>query len=435
MGPEIQVILVFGVFIGLLVLGMSVPFAIAVPSLVYIWLQVGFKGFRALGIVSWGSTASFVLTAIPLFILMAELMQRSGLTMRVYRGLARLVNVIPGGLLQTNVIGCAVFASISGSSITTAASIGGVALPELQRRRYDPRLSAGSLAAGGTLGILIPPSLAMIIYSTFTETSVARLFMAGVVPGLLLTAMFSAYIAAYALLRPEVAPRVGEPAGAGLAQWVGALADVVPFAILIGAVLGSIYAGIATPTEAAALGCFAVLALCAAFGQMNWRIFSEALHVTVVVCGNILFIVLAAYLFSYAISTAGVGDAVTAWVVSLKLTRLEFFAMLFVLYTVLGCLVESVGMIVITVPLLFPILAQYGIDPIWFGIILVVFVELGQISPPIGINLYVVQAMWNGRLSDVVLGTIPFHVLMLVLLVLLMIWPEIALWLPSRMQQ
>ncbi len=435
MSPEITLLFVFGVFLGLLVLGMSVPFSIAVPSLIYIWMQVGFKGFRALGLVSWGSTASFVLTAIPLFILMAELMQRSGLTMRVYRGLARMVSRIPGGLLQTNIIGCAVFASISGSSITTAASIGGVALPELQRRKYDPRLSAGSLAAGGTLGILIPPSLAMIIYSSFTETSVARLFMAGVMPGLLLTAMFSLYIAIIALVRPEVAPRVHEATVAGIRQWIPALLDVVPFALLIIAVLGSIYGGIATPTEAAALGCLSVLLLCLVFGNLSWRILSESLHNTVVVSGNIMFIVLAAYLFSYAISTAGVADDITAWVVGLNLSKLQFFVALLVLYTVLGCLVESVGMIVITVPLLFPILPQFGIDPIWFGIVLVVFIELGQISPPIGINLYVVQAMWNGKLSDVVMGTIPFHVLMLVLLLLLMIWPEIALWLPSRMHQ
>jgi len=210
-GPELQIIFVFGVFVVLLVIGMSVPFAITVPSLVYIYLQGGLKGFNALGLVGWGSMNSFILTAIPLFILMAEIMLRSGLTTRVYQGLALLVSRIPGGLLQTNILGCAIFASISGSSITTAASIGGVALPQLQRLKYDPKLSAGSLAAGGTLGILIPPSLAMIIYSSFTETSVAKLFMAGVVPGLLLTAMFMAYIFVIALIRPEVAPKMPWP--------------------------------------------------------------------------------------------------------------------------------------------------------------------------------------------------------------------------------
>ena len=430
MGPELQIIFVFGVFIFLLVIGMTVPFAITIPSLVYIYLQGGMKGFNALGLVSWGSMNSFILTAIPLFILMAEIMLRSGLTTRVYQGLALLVSRVPGGLLQTNILGCAIFASISGSSITTAASIGGVALPQLQRLKYDPKLSAGSLAAGGTLGILIPPSLAMIIYSSFTETSVAKLFMAGVVPGLLLTAMFMAYIFVHALVRPEVAPRMPTPT---FAQVLTAFSDVFPFILLIMFVLGTIYAGLATPTEAAALGCIAVLVLCAMFGSMNWKIFHDSLQSTVIVVGNILFIVLAAYLFSYAISYAGIGESITQWVIGLKLNQLEFFIAVFILYTILGCLVESVGMIVITVPLLFPLLPQFGIDPVWFGIILVVFVELGQISPPIGINLYVVQAMWNGKLSDVVMGTIPFHLIMLVLLFALVAWPEIALWLPSKM--
>lgn len=431
MSPEIAIVFVFGVFLVLLVLGMSVPFAITVPSLVYLFLQDGLKGFNALGLVSWGSMNSFILTAIPLFILMAEIMQASGLTTRVYRGLAQLVAKVPGGLLQTNILGCAIFASISGSSITTAASIGSVALPELQRLNYDPRLSAGSLAAGGTLGILIPPSLAMIIYSSFTETSVAKLFMAGVVPGLALTALFMGYIYVVALLRPEIAPRIPAPATAR--EFLQAVSAVLPFLALVLLVLGSIYSGLVTPTEAAALGCFAVLAICGIFGSMSLRVFRQALHNTVVVVGNIMFIVLAAYLFSYAISYAGIGDQITAWVISLNLSRFEFFLAVFLLYTVLGCLVESVGMIVITVPLLFPLLPQFGIDPVWFGIILVLFVEMGQISPPIGINLYVVQAMWTGKLSDVVMGTIPFHLLMVVLLIALVVWPQIALWLPSRM--
>ena len=390
MGPELQIIFVFGVFIFLLVIGMSVPFAITVPSLVYIYLQGGMKGFNALGLVSWGSMNSFILTAIPLFILMAEIMLRSGLTTRVYQGLAQLVSRIPGGLLQTNILGCAIFASISGSSITTAASIGGVALPQLQRLKYDPKLSAGSLAAGGTLGILIPPSLAMIIYSSFTETSVAKLFMAGVVPGLLLTAMFMAYIFVHALVRPEIAPQNAAadlpaiPEGAERRRARSCCSSSSCWARSMRGLRRR-----PKPPRSAASRC-SCCARCSA--AWTWRIFNESLHSTVVVCGNILFIVLAAYLFSYAISYAGIGESITSWVIGLKLNQTEFFLAVFILYTILGCLVESVGMIVITVPLLFPLLPQFGIDPVWFGIILVVFVELGQISPPIGINLYVVQS-------------------------------------------
>src|SRR5665213_603174 len=281
------------------------------------------------------------------------------------------------------------------------------------------------------LGILFPPSIAMIVYGTFSETSVAKLFMAGVIPGLILTAMFMIYIAVYATIKPSVAPV--EPRVQGVAGILSAFADVLPFAILIAFILGSIYSGLATPTEAAATGCLFGIAISLIWGDLTWSKFIAALPRTVEVVGNILFIVYAAFLFSYAISYAGVGDDVTAFVVGLHLSKVEFFLAVFVLYTVLGCLVESLGMIVITVPLLYPVLIQYGVDPIWFGVMLVMFIELGQISPPIGINLFVIQSIWDGKLSEVVMGTIPFHLIMLILLFMLAIWPELALFLPTRM--
>ncbi len=430
MTPGIELFVVMAVFIGLLCAGMTIPFAILVPSLLYLLLQAGPAGLKGLGLISWGSMNSFTLSAIPLFILMAEILQESRLSSRVYRGLSSLVAWLPGGLLQTNIAGCAIFAAISGSSVATAASIGRVALPELERRQYAPHLSAGSLAAGGTLGILIPPSIAMIVYGTFTETSVAKLFMAGVVPGVLLTAMFMAFIAAYSLVRPDISPKL---VGATSAREIlSACIDVVPFIVLIGGTIGSIYTGLVTPTEAAAVGCLLAMILAACCGEFTLTIFNHALQTTVRVCGNILFIVYAAYAFSYAISYAGVGEQITQFLVGLHLSKLEFFVALFVLYTILGCLVESLGMIVITVPLLYPVLVRYGIDPIWFGVVLVLFIEMGQISPPIGINLFVIQSIWNGKLSDVVMGTIPFHLIMLVLLGLLAFFPEIAMWLPAH---
>jgi C4-dicarboxylate transporter DctM subunit len=419
----------FGLFLLLLATGMAVPFAIAVPGVVYLLLQNGLTSLKGIGLVTWGSMNSFTLTAIPLFVLMAELMQRSGLSFRIYRGLAKVVSRLPGGLLQTNIVGCALFASISGSSVATAASIGGVALPQLVQRNYDRKLSAGSLAAGGTLGILLPPSIAMIIYGSFTETSVAKLFMAGVVPGLMLTIMFMLYIGARALWG-GVTPRETEGAAGSVLL---ALADIVPFGLLIGGIMGSIYAGVATPTEAASGGCLFALMLCLFWGDLTWRQFVDALHRTVQIVGNLLFIIYSAYIYAYAIGVAGVGESVTAWLVGLNLSHFEFFAALFVLYTVLGCLVESIGMIVITVPLLYPVLAKYGIDPIWFGVILVMYVELGQISPPIGINLFVIQSIWDGELGDVVRGTIPFHIIMFVLLFILTAFPQLALWLPAHM--
>ena len=421
----------FGLFLLLLAAGMAVPFAIAVPGVVYLLLQNGATALKGIGLITWGSMNSFTLTAIPLFVLMAELMQRSGLSFRIYRGLAKVVARLPGGLLQTNIVGCALFASISGSSVATAASIGGVALPQLVQRNYDRKLSAGSLAAGGTLGILLPPSIAMIIYGSFTETSVAKLFMAGVIPGMMLTAMFMLYIGLRSLWG-GVVPRDSGGATGGVLL---ALADIVPFALLIGGIMGSIYAGVATPTEAASGGCLFALLLCLTWGELRWRQFVDALHRTVQIVGNLLFIIYAAYIYAYAIGVAGVGESVTAWLVGLNLSHFEFFAALFVLYTVLGCLVESIGMIVITVPLLYPVLGKYGIDPIWFGVILVMYVELGQISPPIGINLFVIQSIWDGKLSEVVLGTIPFHLTMFVVLALVILWPDLALWLPYHVSK
>jgi len=409
---------------------MTIPFAILVPSILYLLMHAGLAGLKGVGLVSWGSMDSFTLSAIPLFILMAEILQESKLSQRVYRGLSILVAWMPGGLLQTNIAGCAIFAAISGSSVVTAASIGRVALPELQRRNYSPRLSAGSLAAGGTLGILIPPSIAMIVYGTFTETSVAKLFMAGVLPGLLLISMFMSYIAFHAWLKPGVSPIVSKRYSAR--EIVSALVDVVPFVVLISGTIGSIYSGLVTPTEAAAVGCVLAMVIAFFWGEFNFRVLRHALQTTVRVCGNILFIIYAAYCFSYAISYAGVGEQITQFLVGLKLSRLEFFGALFVLYTVLGCLIESLGMIVVTVPLLYPVLLQYGVDPIWFGVILVMFIEMGQISPPIGINLFVIQSIWSGKLADVVMGTIPFHLIMFVLLGLLVLFPDLAMWLPGR---
>jgi tripartite ATP-independent transporter DctM subunit len=431
MAEGLQLAIVFAVFLGLLMAGMQVPFAIIVPALLYLVMHGGIDALRGLGLTSWGSTNSFTLTSIPLFILMAEMLQRSGLSDRVYRGLSRLVASLPGGLLQTNIAGSAMFAAISGSSVATAAAIGTSALPQLTARNYDRRLAAGSLAAGGTLGILIPPSIAMIVYGTFTETSIAKLFMAGVVPGLLLTAMFMGYVAVHARVKPSIAPR--EPAPAGLGELMAAIADLLPFALLIGGTMGGIYLGFVTPTEAAAIGCVLAYVIALLWGRMPWSSVRAALNSTVLICGNILFIVYAAFIFSYAISLGGVGETLTQWIVGLDLSRLQFFLALVVLYTVLGCLVESLGMIVITVPLLYPVLLKYGIDPVWFGVMLVLFIEMGQISPPLGINLFVIQSIWDGKLADVVLGTIPFHLIMFVLVAMLAVWPEIALWLPEQM--
>jgi tripartite ATP-independent transporter DctM subunit len=239
------------------------------------------------------------------------------------------------------------------------------------------------------------------------------------------------YISAHAKIAPEVAPREAGPRSFG--ELLRALAEVVPFLFLIVATLGGLYFGIVTVTEAAVIGCVLSILLGVTLGELDLRRFIQALHNTIYFSGNILFLILAAYIFSVALSFGGIGEKVTEFIVGLKLSRLEFFLALLILFTILGCLIESLGMIVITVPLLFPVLKSYDIDPILFGVILVIFVELGQISPPIGINLFVIQSIWDGKLSEVVIGTIPFHLIMFVVLALVVFFPELALWLPARM--
>lgn len=431
LGPELQILIVTVLFLGLLTAGMAVPFAIAVPAVIYLLMQGGFTALSGLGLMSWGSMNTFALTAVPLFMFMADILSVSGLSNRIYNGLAKLVAPLPGGLLQTNIAGCAIFASVSGSSIATAASIGGVALPQLTSRNYNRALAAGSLAAGGTLGILIPPSFPMIIYGTFTETSVPKLFIAGVIPGLIMTVLFMIYIGIHALIVPGVAPR--EQGARNMREVLRAFADIAPFIVLIAGTLGGLYFGVVTTTEAAVIGCFLSILLGALFGDLTVTKLIEAMHSTVNFTGNILFLIFAAYVFSYAISFAGIGEKLTEFIVGMKLTTVQFYLVLFCLFTVLGCLIESLGMIVITVPLLFPILGRYGIDPILFGVVLVIYIELGQISPPIGINLFVIQSIWDGKLSEVVYGTIPFHLIMFVVLAMVIFWPELALWLPAHM--
>ncbi len=427
----LQLIGSFGIFLLLLAAGMAVPFAIAVPGVLYLLMQNGLTALKGIGLVTWGSMNSFTLTAIPLFVLMAELMQRSGLSFRIYRGLAKVVSRLPGGLLQTNIVGCALFASISGSSVATAASIGGVALPQLVQRNYDRRLSAGIAGRGRNAGhsaaAVDRDDHLRLVHRDLGGQAVhgrrhPRRDADADVHGLYRRRARSGAARCRAVRRTD-----------GI-SWLTALADIVPFALLIGGIMGSIYAGWATPTEAASGGCLFALILCLIWGELTWEHFVEA----------------------HAPDRADLRQPAVHHLCRLHLCLCDrrggrrrkrhrlagrpaicrtssSSRALFVLYTVLGCLVESIGMIVITVPLLYPVLGNYGIDPIWFGVILVMYVELGQISPPIGINLFVIQSIWDGELSDVVMGTIPFHIIMFVLLFLLTAFPQLALWLPSQM--
>jgi len=421
------------VFLALLFGGLWIPFAIAAAGMVSMVMGGGVNALKALGFVTWSSMNSATLSAIPLFILMADILLRAGVSDRFYNGLSVLVRRLPGGLLQTNIAGCALFAAISGSSVATAASIGTVAIPQLRAKGYDPAVTAGSLAAGGTLGILIPPSIAMIIYGSFTEVSIAKLFLAGLVPGVVLTLIFMAYIGLHATLRPGIAPRSGEDS-VGLRAFVTGFMQLLPLLVLMTLVLGTIYLGIATPTEAAALGTIGSLLISACFGKLSWTIIHDALIATLKVSAAILFITMAAFIFAYGMEKGGVGRSLTEWVASLGLSRNELLLVLLLGYALLGCVVDSIGMIVLTIPLLTPILVAMDIDLIWFGVVLVVVVELGQITPPLGVNLFVIESIARRGLLEVIRGTAPYYALMVAFLLLLAIVPELATWLPEQMR-
>lgn len=425
-------ILILGLLIGLMLGGMWVHFAVGISALIYIFLLRGFNGLNSLGLVSWGAADSYTLSAIPLFVFMAEILLGSGLSSRLYSAISPLVRRLPGGVLNTNIFGCAIFAAVSGGSSSTAAAIGTVALPELGRLGYDKRLAAGSLAAGGTLGILIPPSITMIVYSTFTETSIPKLFMAGIVPGLLLSLLYIIYIMARSIANPALAPRTNSEKSI---EWSKSFRDLFPFVSLIGLVMGSIYGGIATPTEAGGIGVISAMVIAVSYRTLNFKIIKTAAHRALVMSGNILFIVFASMLLAYATALSGFGEELAGWLRDAGLSRIGFLLAAFVFYAILGCFMEGLGMIAITIPILFPTLAVYGIDPIWFGIYIVILVELGQLTPPLGVILFVVASTWSElTVEDVVAGTVPFFFIIVLFIFLLIAFPEIALWLPSHMK-
>lgn len=412
----------------LLALGMWIPFVIGGLAIAVILSTKGLAGLKAVGLVTWSSSNSFTLTAIPLFVLLAEILLQSGLATRLYRGLSQITRLLPGGLLQTNIVGCAVFSAISGSSVATAAAIGTVAVPELQTRGYNMRMAYGSLAAGGTLGILIPPSIALIVYGAFTESSIVKLFAAGLLPGLVLTLLFVIFIAVFAR-RARQEPQAG---GQAPTLPIGTLlADIVPVLGLIGLVLCALYLGFATPTEAAAVGSVAALVIAALFGELDRARLQKAFHRATRTSSTILFVVVAAFLFSFAMAISGISGAVTGWIVSLELSRTGFLVAVAALYVFLGLFIESIAMMVITVPLLAPAFFAYAIDPIWFGVFLVILIEIGQITPPFGLNLFVVQSVNKASYTDVVMGALPYYAILVSMLVILALFPALALWLPQ----
>jgi len=419
----------FAIMLGLMGLGVHVAVAMAAVALLGAALYLGEPVINALGTQIWAATDSFTLLAVPLFVLMGELLVKGGITDRIYRALALWLGPLPGGLLHTNIGASAIFAAVSGSSVATAATIGTVALPAFADRRYDQRLVLGSIAGGATLGILIPPSINMIIYGAMTNTSVGRLYAAGVVPGLLLMAMFMAVTAVLCRLRPALAG--GREPLTPLSVRLRGIVDLAPPLALFIVVMGSIYAGWATPTESAAVGVVAALVLALAQERLTLRLVASACETTVSVTAMIVLIVAAAFYLNFVLGILGVPQALTRFVTSLGLDSTAFLIVLVAFYLVLGCFLETLSMMVGTIPIVFPIVTAYGIDPVWFGIFLVMMCEMALITPPVGMNLYVVQGVrGGGSVGDVIVGALPYLAMLALLTALLIVFPGIALWLP-----
>ncbi len=419
----------FLLLIGLMSLGLHVAFVMFAISMIGAVMYLGWPAALQFGTQYWGATNNFVLVAIPLFVLLGEFLVRGGFTDRMYRSLSDWLNPLPGGLLHTNIGASAMFAAVSGSSVATAATIGTVAIPAFKGRNYDPRLVLGTIAAGATLGILIPPSINMIIYGAMTNTSVGRLYAAGVIPGLLLTGLFMAVIVVACWWRPSLAGAVSAPAPLG--ERLRRLVDLLPPVVLFVVVMGSIYLGWATPTESAALGVVMAALLCVAYGKFSIRMMHECFITTVSVTAMIMLIAAAAFFLNFVLGLMGVPQALASLASTLGSSKILMIVALTVFYLILGCFLDALAMVIGTIPIVFPLVTALGIDPVWFGIYLVVMAELALITPPVGMNLYVVQGIRKeGLITDVIVGTLPFLAMMLLLVLLLWVFPDIALWLP-----
>ncbi|MBI4182678.1 MAG: TRAP transporter large permease subunit [Proteobacteria bacterium] len=386
-----------------------------------------------IGNLAWTTMNEFLLVAVPLFILLGEILLRSGIADRMYGVLAEWLRWLPGGLLHTNVVACALFAATTGSSVATAATIGTVGMPALQERGYNERLVLGSLAAGGTLGILIPPSISMIIYGALTGASVGRLFVAGIIPGIVLTATMVVIIAITSIWLPDPEDR-RQPAKPLLERLRGTL-DLAPVFFIFIVIMGSIYFGLATPTEAAALGVVGALLIAAGHRRLTVSMLHEAFLSTLRTTAMVLLVIVAAFSLNFILGFLGIPQSIANWVAGLGLSAYQTIWMLLVFYLILGCFLEVVSMMVTTIGIVVPLVVHLGFDPVWFGIFFTILAELAMITPPVGLNLYVVQSIRtsSGSIYDVFIGTLPFAGAMLLVLVLLIYVPEVALWLPDKM--
>jgi tripartite ATP-independent transporter DctM subunit len=428
----IMALLVLSLFF---ILGTGVWIGLTLSGVAWIGMQLFTTRVAgdAMAVTIWGSASSWTLTALPLFIWMGEILFRTRLSQDMFKGLAPWMQALPGRLLHTNVVGCTIFAAVSGSSAATCATIGKMTLPELKRRGYPEHMIVGTLAGASTLGLLIPPSIIMIVYGVSAEVSIASLFIAGVFPGLLLALLFSGYIVVWALRHPGQIP----PADAKTTflQKLSASRALIPVVLLIAAVLGSIYSGIATATEAAAIGVVGALVISALQGSMSWTTFREALMgATRLYCMIGLILAGAAFL-TLSMGYIGLPRHLAEWIASLGLSQGQLILALTFFFIVLGCFLDGISMVVLTMGVLMPTIQKAGIDPIWFGIFIVLVVEMAQITPPVGFNLFVLQGMTGRELPWIAKVTLPMFLLMCAAVALVYVFPGIVTWLPQQMSR
>ena len=418
----------------LALLALSIPVGI-VLFLLGFGVDQFFSSFpltRGLGNMVWSSSNSATLIAIPFFVLLGEILVRSGVATRTYAALDRWVSWLPGGLVHANVATATMFSATSGSSVATAATVATVAMPQAEKLGYDPKLFSGAIAAGGTLGIMIPPSINLIVFGFLTQSSIPQLFLAGLIPGLILALTFMAVAAIICLIRPDLG---GQRRLFPFAQMMRALLDLIPIIVLFGLIVGSIYRGWATPTEAAAGGVAGAFLIAGAFGGINWTMLRDSLLGTVKITSMIMLIIIGASFLNFTMSSAGLGRELTDFMEGLGLGPTGFILAVVVLYIVLGFFIETLSLMVVTIPIIVPMVLAQGYDAIWFGILMIVLIEMALITPPVGLNLYVVQgARRSGSINEVMLGAAPFALVMLAMAFALIAFPQLALWLPNALQ-
>lgn len=420
----------FALLLVLIAASLWIPVALGVSSLLFLVLVDGVDSVQLIGDTSYNTVDSFVLTAIPLFILMGELILGAGISSRFYMAIAGRLRRVPGGLLHTNIVACAIMAAVCGSSVATAGAVGSAAIPDQETRGYNDRLMFGSIAGGGMLGILIPPSIILILYGSLAQQSVAQLFLAGILPGLLLGVAFMAYIAIRVTINPSLAPLDGTPVSTVKPSLLADATAILPLVLLILAVIGSIYAGLATPTEAGAVGAVAALLIGAAYRGLSWQVLKKAVTDTIRLTCFVVFIVVSAAIYSLVLVRTGISRGLVSGVIDAQLGRYALLLIIVVIFVVLGCFIDGVSIIFLTLPLLLPLVSEVGFNLIWFGIIVTILVEIGQLTPPMGLAFFVLQAIRpRAKISDMVLGSLPFAGIAGLGISVLIVFPGIALWL------